>query len=1055
MTPLQAGMLFHNLADPGSGVDIEHVTVKFNENLDVERIKQSWAHAISNRDALRSSFDWSDANGPYQLVHQDFDFPLIELDWSNETSENVARQKNKCMKDDRAQGFDLNTPPIRLTIAKIQNNHYWMLWSFHHIILDGRSFELVLKDVLSFYDEGLFNKLPPELSFAAYAKSLNNKEQNQGFWVDHYRDVDASRTFGLANQIAAIKTTDEKVPYAYKKVALPAKAQIDLRLLADNHAISINTVIQTAWALLLHHYTNQDIVAFASTRAIRHQFPNAEKVAGLLINTLPFRVEVTNRVTLLELLQSVKEEQLTLRQAENTSLSIVQENVPSLASIDTLVMFDNQNLDSRMRGKPHSQPSTRTFAYDGQTNYPITLIAYDHPELSVRLEYWTDVLDEKNSGRILDQLTNLLVNFVANINEPAINVPYLSASELTQLENWNNTNRAYNPNSTLMELFEAQVARTPDVPALIFKNQHITYRELNAKSNQLAGYIRDQGVQADELVGVFLERSLEMLICIYSILKAGAAYVPLDPEYPADRLAFMIEDSEARLVIVDENLVEKLPQNDVTLLTVQNHSLWDQYPDSNLAPQAKPNNLAYMIYTSGSTGKPKGVMNEHRGIVNRLLWMQETFNIDSTDVVFQKTPTSFDVSVWELFWPLQVGARLVIAEPQGHRDTAYLTSTIIENEVTTMHFVPSMLQLFVEDPNIARCKCLKKIICSGEALPLKLQKRLFGELEVELHNLYGPTEAAVDVTWWHCKADSELNFIPIGKAIANTQIHILDKNMNRVPVGTSGELHIGGVQVARGYRNRDELTAEMFVEDPFDATYKLYKTGDLARFLADGNIEYLGRIDFQVKIRGQRIELGEVESVISSFQKVNEVVVTADLDPAGDQVLVGYFVGTSSIVEELKLHCSNFLASHMIPTVWMAMDSFPLNTSGKVDRKCLPPPVFDETATATCSPLNASGTTLKVMSAWEDVLGKKNLRLDRTFFDVGGNSLSLMRLANRLAVEFDREITIQTLLRESTIAKQTQFFDDPADKTDKTVEKAKNMSRRRRVARARRDSSNK
>lgn len=1050
MTPLQAGMLFHNLAEQGSGVDIEHVAVKLNENLDVERIKQSWAHAVANRDALRSSFDWSDADGPYQFVHQASEIPLTELDWSNETPENVVRLKSKCMKDDRTQGFDLKTPPLRLTIAKIQNNQYWMLWSFHHIILDGRSFELILKDVFAFYDEGLVNKLPPELSFSAYANSLNNKVQNQGFWVDHYRDIDASRNFSLTKQIAAVNTKVDNAPYAYKEITLPSKVQNDLRLLANKHAISINTVIQTAWALLLHHYTNHDIVVFASTRAVRHQFPNADKVAGLLINTLPFRVRVTNKVTLLELLQAVKEEQLTLRQAENTSLSVVQENVPSLASIDTLVMFDNQNLDSRMRGEPHSQPSTRTFAYDGRTNYPITLIAYDRPEMSIRLEYRTDILDKISSDRVLDQLTNLLVYFVANINEPAINVPYLSGSELTQLQTWNDTYRPYNLNSTLMDLFEAQVARTPDAPALIFNNQQITYRELNAKSNQLAGYIRDQGVQADELVGVFLERSIDMLICIYSILKAGAAYVPLDPEHPADRLTFMIEDSETRLVIVDEMLIDNFPQNDVTLLTVQNHSLWDQYSDSNLTHRAKPNNLAYMIYTSGSTGKPKGVMNEHRGIVNRLLWMQETFNIGITDVVFQKTPTSFDVSVWELFWPLQVGARLVIAEPQGHRDTAYLTSTIIEKNVTTMHFVPSMLQLFVEDPNIARCKCLKKIICSGEALPLKLQKRLFRELDVELHNLYGPTEAAVDVTWWRCKAYSDLSFIPIGKAIANTQIHILDKNMNHVPLGSSGELHIGGVQVARGYRNRGKLTAEKFVEDPFDSEYKLYKTGDLARFLSDGNIEYLGRMDFQVKIRGQRIELGEVESVISSHQKVNQVVVTADLDPAGDQVLVGYFVGATSIVEELKLYCSKFLANHMIPTVWMAIDSFPLNTSGKVDRKCLPPPVFEfvEPAAAPRSPLNASGTVLKVKSAWEDVLGKKNLRLDQTFFDAGGNSLSLMRLANRLVTEFDREITIQTLLRESTIAKQTQYFDSPTDKTDKTVEKAKSISRRRRAARA-------
>jgi amino acid adenylation domain-containing protein/non-ribosomal peptide synthase protein (TIGR01720 family)/FkbM family methyltransferase len=459
---------------------------------------------------------------------------------------------------------------------------------------------------------------------------------------------------------------------------------------------------------------------------------------------------------------------------------------------------------------------------------------------------------------------------------------------------------------TIVEIFEAQASRTPQAIAIVYEVQRVTYAELNDRANQLARFLRKLNVGPETFVGVYMKRSLEMVISLYGILKAGGAYVPLDPKYPTERVAFMLEDTKVPVLLTQAALVDEL--STIENLTVSRmdpdyqhseiiclDSGWTaiaQESTDNLEDKATVDNLAYVIYTSGSTGRPKGVMNEHGGICNRLLWMQDAYPLTKEDRILQKTPFSFDVSVWEFFWPLMFGAQLVVAKPEGHKDSQYLVKLIVEQAITTMHFVPSMLAAFLQDENVETCHSLKRVICSGEALPLILQERFFSRLEAELHNLYGPTEAAVDVTYWACQRNSDLSTVPIGRPVANTQIYLLDKQLQPVPIGEPGELHIGGAQVARGYLNLPELTAEKFIPDPFnsDTDARLYKTGDLASSLPDGNILYLGRLDHQVKIRGNRIELGEIEAAICRNPNVREVVVVAREDIPGHKRLVAYFV---------------------------------------------------------------------------------------------------------------------------------------------------------------------
>ncbi len=616
------------------------------------------------------------------------------------------------------------------------------------------------------------------------------------------------------------------------------------------------------------------------------------------------------------------------------------------------------------------------------------------------------------------------------------------------LVEWNDTGKEYPVDVCLHQLFEAQVDRTPGAVAVVFEGTQMTYGELDHRANQLAHYLRGLGVGPEVLVGVFMERSIEMIIALYGTLKAGGAYVPLDPEYPPDRVAFMLEDTQVPVLLTQKTLMGGL--HNVTALAKQ-----DEYDglstlnppignltvvclDSDWATIAKESadnpvsgataeNLAYVIYTSGSTGRPKGVMNCHQGICNRLFWMQDAYQLTDADRVLQKTPFSFDVSVWEFFWPLLVGARLIVARPGGHRDSGYLVDQILEQEITTLHFVPSMLQLFLSETRVRRCHSLKRVICSGEALPYELQERFFVRSDAELHNLYGPTEAAVDVTYWACQQGNDFGFVPIGKPVANTEIYLLDSHMQPVPVGVNGELHIGGVQVARGYLNRPELTSEKFIPDPFSDMpgARLYKTGDLARYLPDGNIEFLGRIDFQVKIRGNRVELGEIESLLERHSAIQRAVVLAREDEPGNKRLVAYLVGNTGeqlVTTQLRLYLQHKLPEFMIPSAFVLLEAMPLTPNGKIDRRALPAP--DNKRPELDQAYVPPRTELEnyLADIWRELLRLDQVGIHDRFFELGGNSLQAAQFINRLQYELGENIYIVSVFEAPSIAQYAEFL---------------------------------
>ncbi|HZB47369.1 MAG TPA: amino acid adenylation domain-containing protein, partial [Pyrinomonadaceae bacterium] len=661
-----------------------------------------------------------------------------------------------------------------------------------------------------------------------------------------------------------------------------------------------------------------------------------------------------------------------------------------------------------------------------KTNYPLTILAGPGAELSLHASYDRQRFDDDAVSRTLGHLKTLLEAFASDPDARLDDLDILTGDERRRLlSEWNDTARAYpESGATLHELFERQAQRTPDSIAVVCEDERLTYAELNARADALARHLRSLGVGPESRVGVLLERSAAMVVALLGALKAGGAYVPLEPSYPRERLAFMAEDARVEVLLTQRRLgamVDGLGVRGCEVLHLDDAGQLAEGAGACATDSAEKaravvagDNLAYVIYTSGSTGRPKGAMNTHAGVVNRLLWMQEVYRLSLDDRVMQKTPFGFDVSVWEFFWPLITGARLVLARPEGHRDAAYLMRLIEREGITTLHFVPSMLQAFLSEPGLEDCRSLRRVMCSGEALTRELQERFHERTRAALHNLYGPTEAAIDVTFWPCERGGHRTNVPIGRPVANTRIYITDAELRPVPVGVAGELHIGGVQLARGYLLRPGLTAARFIPDPFSAVpgARLYRTGDLARYVEGGEIEFLGRLDQQVKLRGFRVELGEIESTLSEHPSVRECVVVALEDAGGDKRLVAYVVageGATPAADELRAFVKTRLPEYMMPSAFVFLDALPLTPHGKIDRRRLPAPAASRASTGPRFVAPRTATEEVVANIWADVLKLERVGVDDNFFESGGHSLLATQAVSRARAAFGVDVPLRTL----------------------------------------------
>ncbi|WP_298917451.1 non-ribosomal peptide synthetase [uncultured Nostoc sp.] len=903
LSPTQQGLLFHTLYAPDSGIYCDQYRIAFKGNLNPLAFEQAWQQVAKRHSVLRTSFFWEEVEEPMQVVYGQVALPLEKYDWRGINSVEQEQKLEAFLTADRSRGYQLSEAPLmRLVLIRMADEVYQFIWSNHHILFDGWSRFVLFNEVLEIYqalNNGNQINLKPAFPYRKYIAWLRqqNLSEAEAFWQRSLQGVTAPTPLVVDKLISNISNIEE---YSEQQIELSLANTEKLKSVARQYQLTLNTLVQGAWALLLSRYSGEDDVIFgANTSGRPVNLTGVESGVGLFVNSLPVRVQVNEDDFLILWLKKLQAQQAEARLYEYSPLVQVQgwsELPKGVPLFHSLIAFENYPVDAALR-KRNKSLEIADFSVVNRTNYPLSVIVIPDEKLLLKIICDRRYFDDATITRMLGHLQTLLEGMAANPEQQLKDIPLLTQTEQHLcLVKWNNTQKEYPLHLCLHQLIEAQVEKAPNAVAVVFADQKLTYQELNNRANQLAQYLQKLGVKPEVQVGICVERSLEMVVGLLGILKAGGAYVPIDPEYPQQRQAFMLQDCQTTVLLTQQKFPASLPEHQAQVICLDTDwKIIAQEANNNLVTNIASDNLAYVIYTSGSTGQPKGAMNTHAGVCNRLLWMQNTYQLTANDRVLQKTPFSFDVSVWEFFWPLLAGACLVVAQPGGHRDSNYLVQLIAREQITTLHFVPSMLRLFLQEQELDQCDSLKRVFSSGEALPFDLQQSFFERLQAQLYNLYGPTEAAIDVTAWICQRHSREAIVPIGSPIANTQIYILDAQLRLVPVGVPGEMYIGGVGLARGYFNHPELTAEKFIPHQFSdrPDAKLYKTGDLARYQPDGTIEFLGRIDYQIKLRGLRIELGEIEAVLSQHPAVQQNVVVAREDEVKNQRLVAYVVPNS------------------------------------------------------------------------------------------------------------------------------------------------------------------
>ncbi|MCA9184440.1 MAG: amino acid adenylation domain-containing protein [Planctomycetales bacterium] len=1007
LTPLQQGMLFHSQFAPASGVEIEQVVITLDEPLNVAHFRTAWDAVVTRHAVLRTGFDFSRGESPEQFVNDG-----VQLDWQLLDCRGVAmdgrhEQLERFLEEDRRRDFALDRAPLmRLALLTYADDRYQCVWTFHHAILDGRSFPLDLSEVFSCYDAYCANESPSlavPLPFRSFVEWLDARprDEERRYWREALRGFTAPTPLPFAKPKSVSGASQ---PQLACQQLLSSDQTCQLQAAADAADVTLNTMLQAAWSLLLCHYSGpqngtRDVV-IGSTRACRHNsVTGSESIIGLLINTVPLRVRWEADTSTRDLLRSIRQSGLAVRPFEHAPLSEIKNYSDMAAQLplaETLVVFETQTLNDQMRARGNGG-TNRSFEYRGQTNFPLALIAYGGEQLLLRIEADSHRYELATLKTILGHLRELLAQMAVKLDVPVEALPYLTAQETAELLDGRPSSSLPPVTHALHERFEAQVATHPHRVALTFEDDSLTYDALNRRANQLAHHLRELGVGPDVLVGIATERTMDVVIGILAILKAGGAYVPIDLAYPPQRLAFMLDDCRAPVLLTQQSLLGRLPATAARVVFVDDVHAYQDLPETNPTQLNHPRDLAYVIYTSGSTGNPKGALITHENVVRLFRSTDHWFGFDQDDVWTLFHSYAFDFSVWEIWGALLYGGRLVVVPYLVSRSPEDVLELISRERVTVLNQTPSAFrQLIQADASIEPCLplSLRYVVFGGEALEMQSLRPWFqrrGDQRPQLINMYGITETTVHVTYRPLSLRDVQSGSVIGVPIPDLSVFILNQHGNLVPVGVPGELHVGGMGLARGYLNRDSLTAERFIPHPFHPGdgERLYRTGDLGRFLPDRDIEYLGRIDHQVKIRGFRIELGEIESTLCEHSTVQQAICLAREDSPGDKRMVAYLVCGDSLpgIQELREHLKVKLPEYMVPASFVFLETFPLTNNGKIDRNALPKPddVRPDLTDSYVAPRNDVESQLA--SIWSQVLRLERVGVNDNYFELGGDSI--------------------------------------------------------------------
>ncbi|MGV9668847.1 amino acid adenylation domain-containing protein, partial [Nocardia niigatensis] len=1017
LTPLQTGMLFHaRLAESSVDAYMVQFALDLAGEIDVPRVHAAARAMLDRHVNLRVVFAEDSAGTPLQVVLDDVELPWQYLDLSDRVPAEALAEVDRLMAFEVARHFDMGAGPLlRVALYRTAADRYRVCVTSHHILIDGWSMPLLIQDMLLLYaaggDAAHIPAVRPYRDYLAWLAARDHGAAREA-WRETLDGFTEPTPLAAVDPSREITSGIGEVTFQLSEDDTAALTKI-----AHEAGVTLNTVVQAAWGLLIGRSTDRDDVVFGATVSGRPpQLAGIETMIGLFLNAIPVRVRLHPGSTLTEVLRDLQHEQAALLDHHHVGLGEIQEIAGVDGLFDSLVVFasfpvDEESLDDA--AAPIDGAGILGASATNGTHYPLTVMVQPRGKgLGFGVKYLRDLFTEDAAQAIAQRLSALLSRIAADPRARVSAVDALLDGERRELAAVNATDvPELLDDSTLLTLFDAQVARTPDAPAVHFGRTTLTYAELDARSRRLAQELTLRGVGAESRVAVAMRRGIDLVVAIYAVLRSGGAYVPVDPDHPAERNEYVLAGS-APVCVLTRAADDFETASGVPLFFVD--ALAGADPFVEVAPAGvRPDNAAYVIYTSGSTGRPKGVVITHRQMANQFRWAQRTYPHRAGDVVLHKTPITFDISTWELFWPLQTGAAVVVAEPDGHRDPAYIARMIDEYAVTSVHFVPSMLDAYL-DGAARRHPSLRWVFAAGEALTAESAAKFTAALpDTELVNWYGPAEATVVTA--HPAERAHGGAVPIGSPVANTRVLVLDRQLRPVPFGAAGELYVAGVQLARGYLGAPALTAERFVAH--EAGQRLYRTGDVVRWIHDGvshALEYLGRSDFQVKLRGQRIELGEIETVLLGHAAVHRAAVSLVRGAGGDRLVAYLVLEDSAQVTDAELlsHTRESVPSYMVPSAVVRLDAMPLNASGKLDRKALPVPQFQareyrEPATA------AERTVAEVFAA---VLHLDRVGADDDFFELGGNSLNATRVVARLGAAVGGRVPVRALFEAPTVA---------------------------------------
>ncbi len=1006
MSDIEKGMVFHYIKDSGGAVYHDQPVYQMSyEDFDIKRMRHAFLLMMAKHPILRTAYMLDElAHIVYKNVPMDI--PYHEI--AGLTKVEKERYVTQKMIESRQRPFDISVPPLwRLSFFNLGNPEILVLWEFHHAIIDGWSNASLLTELNNTYLELKDNPdfIPPMLKYGFkefILQQLLEKRKSEiiDYWKNELFDYKRLR-FPTPIKTNAVADSG-KIEFKNLRKTLGEGRREKL----ENTARKFNTTLKhlcfTANALMLNMLSYENDMVLGLVTNNRPLNEDGNKMIGCFLNSAPVRVKIPDQCRYLDFIQRIDQKMLQLKKYDRFPLLEIatmmgEETSEKNPLFDTLFNFIDFHAFSQVRTENFSSRISASEmlhveSYE-KTNFPFGLNVHTaRGGFQISIDYSTEILSHGDVEKLFALFKNIL-DKLSDEPESLLdkNTIITPAEKQEILIHFNDTQADFPSDKTLHSFFEEQVQKVPHRIAVMFGNKRLTYKELDTRVNTLVSWLTFRGVEAGSIVGLRLYRSLEMMVALFGILKAGCAYLPISPDYPEERIKFLLADSAAKIVLTPNELAEVIEGK-------------HRQPFEKIKTHCSPLDTAYIIYTSGTTGRPKGVMISHRAIVNRLNWMQRKYPLHGKDIILQKTPITFDVSVWELFWWSIEGAAVSFLEPHGEKNPEVIVREIETRQITTMHFVPSMLSAFLEyisetHIDLARLKTLKRVFASGESLSVVHVERFNSVLNrsngTSLINLYGPTEAAVDVSYFNCPTGEIIREIPIGKPIDNIHLYILDRNKRIQPIGVEGELYIAGAGLARGYLNRPELTAEKFVSLSLYDDTPLYGTGDAARWLPDGNIEFIGRIDQQVKIKGVRIELGEIETLLLKHDQIKDTVVLVKEENTGNKSLVAYFVADTAFSNTvLREYLLKDLPDYMVPAYFVQLEKIPLTLNGKVDRKALPAPEFDTDADNYAAPRNE--IEKKLVEIWESVLGKKSIGVNDNFFYFGGDSIKSIQIISRL-----------------------------------------------------------